>query len=648
MATQDTRRFLQNLRTSGVLDEAQLKAIEAWPVATAGDERALARELVAKGLLTDFQASLILAGRTQGFVIGSYVVLDRIGAGGMGRVYKAMHRQMRRTVALKVLPKSRRTDPHAQARFMREVRASARLNHPNIVTAFDVKDEGDLTYLVMEYVKGASLSDLIKTHGKLAPPQAAAIAHQVALALEHACERGVVHRDIKPGNILLTERGTVKVLDMGLARIEHPESDPDRPGTLTADGVVIGTVDYLSPEQAMDSHRVDTRADIYSLGCTLYHMLSGRVPFPGENVAEKLMKHQMREAEPVTTLAPDVPDELVTVVVRMMAKRPGDRFQTPAEVTQALQPWAGQSVAELVASVPAGGSGSPSPSTATGVPKPSKPAPAPQGPASAAPKPSKPAPAPPRRVPGSTSNRIGMKLRLIRAGEFVMGSPPGEGGRDDDEAQHRVRITQRFYMSVHPVTNDEYLEFNGDHHSGEYDGHSLTVGNHPVVNISWHDAAAFCAWLSEQEGRTYRLPTEAEWEYACRAGTTTPFNFGETISTDQANYDGTLTYGGGREGVYRTCTTPVGQFGPNAWGLCDMHGNVWEWCHDWYAKDYDATSVQTDPRGPGIGGARVFRGGSWYDDPSTCRSADRDKDNPDRRSGDLGFRVVCEIPGRGR
>ena len=379
MSSPRTSSFLKNLRESKLLDEAQLQEIEGWPSAAAGDDRVLAQELVDRDLLTRFQAEQVLAGRTQGFSIGPYTVLDRIGAGGMGQVYKAMHRQMQRTVALKVLPPSRRSDPEVQARFMREVRAAAQLNHPNIVKAYDVGEERNITYLVMEYVEGTDLYHLVKDRGPLKPRLAARVAHQAALALEHARKRGIVHRDIKPANILIDHQGTAKVLDMGLARFESQDDDPHESTALTRDGTVMGTLDYLAPEQAMDTHSADTRADIYSLGCTLYHMLTGRVPFPGGTATQKLLKHQMHEPAALTELAPHVPADMAAVVAKMMAKRVEDRYQTPGEVADALTPWAAPSTRQTPSGVvpgapvatphePSGGLPSVSQATRPGVP----------------------------------------------------------------------------------------------------------------------------------------------------------------------------------------------------------------------------------------------------------------------------------------
>ncbi len=230
---------------------------------------------------------------------------------------------------------------------------------------------------------------------------------------------------------------------------------------------------------------------------------------------------------------------------------------------------------------------------------------------------------------------VTMKLALIPAGEFMMGSPPGEEDRDDDQGpQHHVRITKPFYMGMHEVTQEQYEAVMGadpSHFKGK---------DRPVETVSWNDAAEFCRKLSEKTGKTVGLPTEAEWEYACRAGTTTPFHTGETISTDQANYNGDWTYGSGRKGVYRKSTVAAGSFAPNGWGLYDMHGNVWEWCSDWYGKDYYDTGAREDPEGPATGTSRVLRGGSWDDGPWYCRSAASGRAGPSNSSLYDGFRVV--------
>ena len=230
---------------------------------------------------------------------------------------------------------------------------------------------------------------------------------------------------------------------------------------------------------------------------------------------------------------------------------------------------------------------------------------------------------------------VAMDLVLIPAGEFLMGSPDGEEGHyGDEEQQHRVRITKPFHMGATEVTQQQYEAVMGTNPSDAKDARN------PVAEVSWDDAVAFCRELSGRTGRELRLPTEAQWEYACRAGTTTPFSFGETISTDQANYDGDQTYGAGRKGTRRAATTPVGSFPANGWGLCDMHGNVREWCRDWYG-DYPL-GTSDDPTGPADGDDRVLRGGSWPEPPMYCRSAFRFWGDQTGGGHVNGFRVVVE------
>ena len=228
---------------------------------------------------------------------------------------------------------------------------------------------------------------------------------------------------------------------------------------------------------------------------------------------------------------------------------------------------------------------------------------------------------------------VALELAPIPAGTFMMGSPRAEAERADDEVQHRVTISRPFYLGVHVVTQKQYRVVMGGRNPSKFRGHDL-----PVEQVSWYEAMAFCETLSARTGRNVRLPTEAEWEYACRAGTTTPFNTGETISADQANYDGGRIYGCGVLGVYRKTTTPVGSFPPNAWGLYDTHGNVFEWCLDWIGK-YPRGKA-TDPRGAASGAGRVYRGGAWLGSPKFCRSAYRDRAPADSRLSDIGFRVA--------
>jgi serine/threonine protein kinase len=334
-----TEAFLDLVAQSGVADRERLddylrRQREAQTLPEAPDR--LAAALVHEGLLTDFQAGQLLKGRWRGFVVnGKYKLLELLGAGGMGTVYLCEHTGMHRRVALKVLPPHKADDPATVDRFCREARAAAALDHPNIVRAHDLDFDGKQHFLVMEYVDGCSLHYLVKKHGPLDVFRAAQYVGQAALGLEHAHEQGLVHRDIKPANLLVDRGGTVKILDLGLARFFNDAAD--NLTKLHEEGLV-GTVDYLAPEQALDSH-VDIRADIYSLGMTFYYLLAGHHPFHDGTSAQKLLWHQTRQPRPVRAVRPEVPGELAAILERMIAKDLRRRYQTPAEVLEALAPW---------------------------------------------------------------------------------------------------------------------------------------------------------------------------------------------------------------------------------------------------------------------------------------------------------------------
>jgi serine/threonine protein kinase len=265
-----------------------------------------------------------------------YRVVRLLGVGGMGAVYEAEHRVMQRPAALKVINRAYTASAAARERFRREVRAAARLSHPNIVTTHDAEDAGETLFLVMEYVEGTDLGRLVQERGPLLVDRACDYVRQAALGLEHAFEQGMVHRDLKPHNLMRTPDGRVKILDFGLARFA---SEAAEAAGLTGTGLVLGTVDYIAPEQADNAHQADIRSDIYSLGCTLYHMLAGQPPFPTGTPLQKVMAHVEKKPQPLTELRPDLPEGLMPVLDRMMAKNPKDRYQTPAEVALALEPF---------------------------------------------------------------------------------------------------------------------------------------------------------------------------------------------------------------------------------------------------------------------------------------------------------------------
>ncbi len=334
--------FLDLLRRSRLLEEEKLAGyLESKNGALPEAPRDLARTMVQDGLLTNFQAGQLLAGKSRGFVLGGkYKLLEHLGAGGMGQVYLCEHTAMRRRVAIKVLPLNKAKDPSYLERFYREARAVAALDHPNIVRAHDIDHDESLHFLVMEYVDGTNLQDIVSRHGPLEVTRAAHYLSQAAWGLQHAYEAGLVHRDIKPGNILLDRSGAVKVLDMGLARFFNTDDNLSK----KYDETVLGTSDYLAPEQTLASN-VDIRADIYSLGATFYFCLTGHTLFEEGTVAQKLIWHQTRQPKPIRSLRPEVPEDLAAVIEKMLAKDPADRFQTPVEVVDAVAPWTAEPIA---------------------------------------------------------------------------------------------------------------------------------------------------------------------------------------------------------------------------------------------------------------------------------------------------------------
>jgi len=273
-----------------------------------------------------------------------YKAVELVGKGGMGDVYRAEHRMMERTVAIKVIHRELVRNPDAVDRFHREVKTAARLSHPNIVTAFDAEQADDLHFLVMEYVDGVNLAQLVEQRGPLSIETACSYVNQAAVAMQYAHERGMVHRDIKPHNLMVDEAGHVKILDFGLASLARqavPMGNTFVPsGDLTSAGSIMGTPSYISPEQADDARRADIRSDLYSLGATLYYLLAGHAPFAGGDVSHTLQSHADVEPRPIEELREDVPAPVAGTLRRMMAKNPDQRYQTPREVAAALEPFA--------------------------------------------------------------------------------------------------------------------------------------------------------------------------------------------------------------------------------------------------------------------------------------------------------------------
>jgi len=1028
---QFVRQLADSTLLSGDEADALIAALPADKKPQDGEQ--LARELVRQKKLTAYQAQQIYAGKGRSLLLGNYVILDKLGQGGMGMVLKAVHKRMERVVALKVISPKAVRSPEVLARFHREVKAAARLEHPNIVIAHDADEAAGTHFLVMQYVDGSDLSARVRQHGVLTLDQALDCILQAARGLQYAHEHGVVHRDIKPANLLLDAQGTVKILDMGLARLDSAGVQQDE---LTGTGQIMGTVDYMAPEQARDTKHADARADIYSLGATLWYLLTGRPLYAGETAVEKLLAHQTKPIPSLRSGCPAATPKLEAAFARMVAKKPEDRYQTmqtliadleqgrsgtavsptvqtgveedskfdgflrgmaaasrhrpsagrkpaptaapavmakpaPVLVTDpdATEAWSGPQIGtdpkteqslpggrllapvakpvrrpprppwwkdRRILAVAAGGlllvllgvwiivrrdasrEGAGVPNTVSagsatavyglqldgkktyvsvpnwqvpleqvvtveawvtpsqewehlsglqaavvgwggtehsrklgssgnssswsmvdytpdrryrlwsgsrvrpkqrvhlaavwgsggertlfidGAPASTTQAEGPSDPPSGSvgrlviganyyggevfpgvldevrvssvaryskafvPEPrfrsdehtlalyhfeeargdelkdssgkghhgkivgarwvrtedlatsinwsaSSPSisaflatpsgPAPPSAiapfdatkakehqaawakylgVPVEMENSIGMRFVLIPPGEFDMGSTEEEVAELLEEAKlrgearleryidhlpseapkHRVRITKPFWLGRHEVTRAQFRRFvdeSGYQTEPERDGiggYGLVDGqwkqdprivwnrepggehadDHPVVNLTWNDMTAFGQWLSEKEGETSQLPSEVQWEYACRAGTTTNWYSGDD--------ERALKEHGWLSDNAETKSHPVGQKSPNAWGLYDMHGNVWEGCQDWWGARYYAMSPLDDPMGPLEGSLRVYRGGSRREVTSSVRTSLRGAFEPELRWDDVGFRLARTV-----
>jgi len=339
---EDIGRFADTLIQTSLVSESEIAALSArlFSEGEHRDVQLLADELIRLGKLTPYQAAAIRQGKTKGLLIGNYIVLDKIASGGMGLVLRARHRQLQRIVALKLLPPSFSRDRAAVKRFRREATAVAKFRHPNIVAAIDAGETHGLLFLVMEFVDGRDLSRTVKEKGPLSVAQAIDCIIQAARGLQEAHDHGIVHRDIKPANLLLDSSGTVKILDLGLARVNQPQDFLATDGSaldLTVSGSIVGTVDYMSPEQAYDPRTADSRSDIYSLGCTLHYLLTGKPPFGGQTFMERLLGHRERPIPSLRASRPGVGAALDAAFQSLLAKSPEGRPQTMAAVISQLE-----------------------------------------------------------------------------------------------------------------------------------------------------------------------------------------------------------------------------------------------------------------------------------------------------------------------
>lgn len=558
-------------------------------------------------------------------------------------------------------------DSVSLARFERELQALSSVADPHIVSLLDSGRQGNARFFVMERLRGCDLSQLIDHHGKLNEADVLSIARQVLPALQKIHSSGLVHRDIKPSNLFLTTEGTVKLLDFGIAR-------ESRAGTITSDASILGSVDYLAPEQALDSSRVDHRADQYGLGCTLYHLLAGHRPFQllsNGNIVRTILAHAQTELPSVSTFRPDVSQQLSDIVERMCAKKPEDRWPDCDSILRALPTSVESgSLSKLAANCDQLAAARPvrfadeehvddrvkaslgfrfewsvavaicivailsistllpnllqesgkEPNTLTGEAK------------------------------SSLTNSVGMQFVWISPGEFDMGSSFtadelskfawDSHPRDyfkKDLPLHRVEVSKGFYLGTTEVTQKQWFDvMETTPWVGENKKQVKLGGKYPASYITWQDAVNFCERLSRLEGKRYRLPTEAEWEYACRADTTTRFSFGNaSVVSNVWLIDNTRD---GEQGYAQL----VAQHPANAFGLYDMHGNVHEWCSDWFAEDYYSTSPTVDPTGPESGTHRIVRGGCFDNSEWWTTSFNRWRHPPESQWAINGFRVLLE------
>ena len=627
-------------------------------------------------------------------LLGHYEIQEVLGRGGFGTVFRAFDEKLCRVVAIKVLGPRLAGSAAAKRRFLREARSAAGIQNEHVVAVHAVEEE-PLPYLVMDYVAGQTLQDKLDKVGPLNLAAVLRIGAQIAEGLAAAHKHGLVHRDIKPSNILL-ENGVerVKITDFGLARAADDAS-------ITQSGVVAGTPMYMSPEQA-EGKTLDHRTDLFSLGSVIYATCTGHPPFRANTTVAVLKRVCEDTPRPIREMNPEVPNWLEEIVTRLLAKNPVDRFASAREVAELLaghlshvQANSGVQSVLGVKSAPASPSAGRSSRWAWGIAflalaalsvgvwermsranKPSNGSPDGEQAGSTTPPapsgtPPTPAPRPPRprlvtapfdatqarveqdawaaylREPVGVTNTLGMKLQVIPPGEFFM------------TQQYRVRISRPFRIAAHEVTIGQFRTFVNEtgyktdaeasgKGGGVMDRTGKTIdpspdytwrnpdvapGNdYPVAQLSWQDAQRFCEWLSRKEGRKYRLPTEAEWEWACRAGTVTKYHFGDDSAElgDYAWYSDNADWH----------SHPVGQKKPNAWGLFDMHGNICEYCRDWYAEL--PAAVVTDPQGPAQeptdGGTRVIRSLSFAESADWAHGSRRP--SVDRsQSVDVPFRL---------
>ena len=666
-----------------------------------------------------------------GTVVENYEIVSHIGAGGMADVYRARHTRLRRDVAVKHLKDLGGNAHQHLQRFEKEMILVAGFSHPNLVTAYDAGEFSQRPFLVTEFIDGTDLAARVRKQGTLPVAMAVDCILQAARGLAYVHQRGVVHRDVKPSNLLLDADGCVKVSDLGLARFtQHaPELDDMPAGDETSTEVVMGTVDYMAPEQGRSATFADEQSDIYSLGCTLFFLLTGRPVFPGGSVIDRLHAHRFTDPPNLAELRSDVPAAVNAVFQKMLAKEPGQRYAGMSDVVEAFESLRGLEPAD-------GGDdsfhfGSIPPDTDGGVdsealrtmqiPEESPAASrrsrkiqnrnrnwiliaaglfavialviavifafsGPDNDDSNDPTSNTPVAVVPFDNPKEHQqawansldtpvelNEQGIDFVLIPKGRFRPGSTArqlrdllGAGFRDEfdfgPETQQPEVTLPAFYFGVCEITHAQFKRFvdatnyrtdaqrngngfglvNGRWRRGAYHwrnmGEQPITDNHPAGNISWNDAVAYCKWLTQQSdgNAVYRLPTEHEWEFAARAGTTSVWFFGDDYNQLQLY----AWHGQNTRGRMH----PVRQLRPNGFGLFDIYGNESEWCADRFLLTDNDELIRLKPTDPGTNRnlRSPQRGGNFQSNPTEARSAVRRLAEP-TTSARGAFRIVREI-----
>ncbi|MBD2410759.1 SUMF1/EgtB/PvdO family nonheme iron enzyme [Nostoc calcicola FACHB-3891] len=622
---------------------------------------------------------------------GKYTIENDLAQGGFGITYLARD-ENNQPVVIKTLNETvqRRPDfAKLQQDFLNEAVKLANCNHSHVVKVREVFPEGQLWCMAMEYIEGEHLADRVQRLGVLSEAEALGYIQQIGEALTVVHQNGLLHRDVKPANIIVRSHKREAVLiDFGIAREFIPDLTQIHTPYLSHCFAPIEQYQTVAPRGAY--------TDIYALAATLYFLLTNRLPPVAPNRATGTVLKLPQQ------INSNISDRVNQAILKGMELESENRPQTMQEWLESLKEppvivalinnnsqinknsqvnnnqqtlikpsrrkfiqtvgWMGVGLGVVVVAARIFTSSSENQQqtgepTDIGTPEPTgeptdigTPEPTPNSKAlslqtfnfetvtvDAKGNITNRRNGEAKYFVEDLGNRVTLEMVQIPVGTFKRGSPEGEVGRDKDESPQREVTVPGFFMGRYEVTQAQYQAIMGTN-PAESKGEKL-----PVESVSWDDAVEFCQKLSQKTGRTYRLPSEAEWEYACRAGTTTPFYFGETITPDLVNYYGTSTYASAPKGTFRQKTTPVGSFPPNAFGLYDMHGNVWEWCQDHYHDNYNG--APTDGRAWVNDNTvyRLLRGGSWVNNPGSCRSASRNYTFRNNLISNFGFRVVCAV-----